>query len=103
VSGGKVPAAPVFASMSMLYDNDNDVFHSNLKTYVNLAGVVQGVGPNGLVGEAVIHVDRKDWYIYIGRPSQMFGITVAGIATAQTYFMIGTKIENLPLPPPEVR
>jgi hypothetical protein len=103
VSGGKTPAAPVFASMNMLYDNDNDVFHANMKTYINMAGVVQGIGPNGLVGEAVIHVDKKDWYVYIGRPSQMFGVSLAGIATSQTYFMVGTKIENLPQPPVEVR
>ena len=103
VQGGNVPKAPVYAAMNMLYDNDNDVFHANLKTYVNLAGVIQGVGSNGLVGEAVIHVDRKDWYFYIGRPTQMLGVSVASLATAQTYFMIGTKIENLPPPPPEVR
>lgn len=103
VQGENVPAAPVYASLNMLYDNDNDVFHANMKTYINIAGVIQGVGPNGLVGEAVIHVDRNDWYTYIGRPSQMFGLNIAGIATANTYFMLGTQIENLPLPPKEVR
>jgi hypothetical protein len=102
VSGGKAPAATVLAQMSMLFDNDNDVFHSNLKTYVNL-GIINGVGPNGLVGEAVIHVDRNNWYTYIGRPSAMFGVNILGILTAQTYFMVGTKVDNLPLPPSEVR
>lgn len=102
VSGGKAPAATILAQMSMLFDNDNDVFHSNLKTYVNL-GVINGVGPNGLVGEAVIHVDRSNWYTYIGRPSAMFGVNILGVLTAQTYFMVGTKVDNLPLPPAEVR
>ena len=101
-SGGKAPKAPVYASLSMLYDNDNDVFHANLKTYINVANVVRGTGPNGLVGEAVIHVDPKDWYVYIGRPSQMFGLDVAKLAVAQAYFMIGTQMENMPPPPPEV-
>lgn len=103
VKGGDVPDATILAQMSMLFDNDNDVFHSNLKTYINLAGVITGVGPNGLVGEAVIHVDKHDWYTYIGRPSAMFGINILGLATAQTYFMVGTKVDNLPLPPSEVR
>jgi hypothetical protein len=102
-SGGKAPAAPVYATMNMLYDNDNDVFHANMRTYINMAGVMQGTGANGLAGEAVIHVDKKDWYIYIGRPSHMYGINMMGIATMQTYFMVGTKIENLPPPPLEVR
>lgn len=102
-NGGNVPKAPVFASMSMLYDNDNNVFHANMKTYLNVDGLIRGVGPNNLVGEAVIHSDPKDWYMYVGRPSQMFGLDIAHLAVAKTYFMIGTKIENLPPPPPEVR
>lgn len=103
VKEGKMPKAPVYATINMLYDNDNDVFHANMETYINLGGIIEGTGTNGFVGEAVIHVDRRDWYMYIGRPSQMFGLKILKLATAQTYFMVGTKIENLPPPPPEVR
>lgn len=97
------PAGLIFANMSMLYDNDNKVFHANVKTYINMFGVLTGVGPNGLVGEAVIHIDQRDWYTYVGRPSQMFGVSLLGIVSIETYFMMGTKIENLPLPPREVQ
>jgi hypothetical protein len=100
---GKNATAPVYANMSMLYDSDNKVFHANLKTYMNVAGVIKGIGPNGLVGEAVIHIDPRDWYIYVGRSSQMMGIDLAGLATAQCYFMIGTQIEDMPPPPYEVQ
>ncbi|HYF69701.1 MAG TPA: hypothetical protein VD884_16265 [Ohtaekwangia sp.] len=103
IKEGKIPKAPVYASLNMLYDNDNDVFHANMETYINLAGIIEGTKSDGLVGEAVIHVNRRDWYMYIGRPSQMFGLKILKLATAQTYFMVGTKIENLPPPPPEVR
>ncbi len=102
-SGEGTVKAPVYARLNMLFDNNNDVFHANLQTYVNVAGVVRGVGANGLVGECVIHVDRSDWYIYIGRASQMLAVEMAGLYQARTYFMIGTKVENLPLPPPQVR
>jgi hypothetical protein len=101
-SGGKAPSAPVYASLSMLFDNDNDVFHANLKTYLNFQNIIKGVGPNNLVGEAVIHVDKRNWYFYVGRPSQMFGVDIAKLAVAQTYFMIGTQIEPMPPPPAEV-
>lgn len=100
---GGSPTGTIFAQMSMLYDNDNKVFHSNVKTYINLFGLVTGVGPNGLVGEAVIHIDKNDWYTYVGRPSQMFGLSILGLVSVETYFMVGTKIENLPLPPKEVQ
>ena len=100
---GKDAKAPVYASLNMLYDSDNSIFHANLKTYINLLGVIKGVGPNGLVGEAVIHIDPRDWYIYIGRPSQMMGIDLASLAVAQSYFMIGTQIEDMAPPPYEVQ
>ncbi len=94
--------APVKVIISMLFDNENDVFHANLKVYLNIAGILTGTGPDNLLGECVIHSDPHDWYIYIGRPSQMLGLNVLGLAKVQTYFMAGTKLEDMPLPPNEV-
>ncbi len=93
---------PVKAGIVMLFDNDNDIFHANLKVYMNIAGAMKGIGPGGLLGEAVIHSDPKDWYIYIGRPSLPLGVDVLGLLKVQSYFMAGTKLENMPLPPSEV-
>jgi hypothetical protein len=102
-AGNSNPTAPVYAKLDLKFDNANNAFHANLGTYINVAGVVKGTGPNGLVGEAVIHIDPKEWYLYIGRPSQMFGLDVSGLAVARTYFMVGNKIEPIPPPPTEVR
>jgi hypothetical protein len=95
--------APVRAAINMFFDFDNSTFHASMKTYMNLAGTVKGIGPDGLLGEAVVHSDPKDWYIYVGRPSAPFGVELIKIAKAQTYFMAGTKIEDMPLPPSTVR
>lgn len=95
--------APVFADLNMMYDHNNNVFHANLKTYMNLEGTIRGTGPENLMGEAVMHWDSKDWYIYIGRSSAMLGVDIAHLAVAQGYFMAGTQIEGLPLPPAELR
>ena len=94
--------ASVSASINMVFDNENDVFHANLKVYMNIANAMKGIGPDGLMGESVIHCDPKDWYIYIGRPSFPLGVNVLGMFESQTYFMAGTKVENMPLPPSEV-
>jgi hypothetical protein len=94
--------APVRAAIIMVFDNQNDVFHANLQVKINLADAIKGTGPDGLMGEAVIHCDRNDWYVYIGRPSRPLGVTVLGLSTVQTYFMAGTLIEDMPLPPSEV-
>ncbi|HEX2968177.1 MAG TPA: hypothetical protein VHO46_03660, partial [Bacteroidales bacterium] len=92
----------VKASLSMTYSNEYDSFHANLQVYMNIANAVRGIGPNDLLGEAVIHSDPKDWYVFIGRPSSPLGVDVLGLITTQTYFMAGTKIESMPLPPSEV-
>jgi len=90
------------ALVNMIYDNTNDCFHANLSVFMNIANALRGIGPDDLLGEAVIHVDPNDWYVYIGRPSSPLGVEVVGLITAQTYFMAGTKIEQMPLPPSEV-
>ena len=90
------------AAVSMVYDNVNDSFHANLNVFMNIANTIRGIGPGDLLGEAVIHSDPSDWYIYIGRPSCPLGAEVAGLLRTQTYFMAGTIIENMPLPPSEV-
>ena len=94
--------APVAATINMIFDNENDAFHANLKVYMNIANSIKGIGPDGFLGEAVIHSDPADWYIYIGRPSSPLGIDVLGFFKTQSYFMAGTKIDNMPLPPAEV-
>lgn len=96
-------SAPVKCFIDMLYDNPNKVFHASIKTYVNIGGVMKGMhDAAGLVGEAVVHVDPRDWYMYIGRPSQMMGMDLIGIVNVRSYFMMGTKIERMPPPPPQI-
>ncbi|SDD07630.1 hypothetical protein [Williamwhitmania taraxaci] len=89
----------VWANFNTVYNSDEKIFHANLKTYMNIYGAIRGSGPGNLVGEAVIHSDPKDWYIYIGRPSAMNSIEMYKLATAKSYFMTGTKVEDMPLPP----
>lgn len=96
-----MPQAAFWAKIKVLYDNDNKAFHANLSVYLNILNILKGVD-NGMIGEAVIHFDPKDWYIYVGRPSHMAGIDILGVAQAKSYFMMGTQIESIPPPPQEV-
>ncbi len=97
---GQASSAPIYAHMNLLYDNDNGVFHASIKTYIKFPAI-KGTGPNNLVGEVVFHVDNQDWYLYIGRPSQMLGLSFVGILDINAYVMIGSKLENMP-PPPQI-
>jgi hypothetical protein len=96
------PKSIVWGTSRTLFDNVNKVFHSNLKVYVDVFGLVKGAGPNNLMGESVIHFDRNDWYIYMGRPSAMDGLEFLGFAKFKSYFMMGTKIEPMAPPPSEM-
>ncbi|SEW37912.1 hypothetical protein SAMN05428988_4747 [Chitinophaga sp. YR573] len=99
---GEDDSAPAWVQFKMRYDNVNHTFDANSKTYINIVGVLKGVNERGLVGEAALHIAPDDWWFYIGRPSQMFGLSILGLAEVKTYFMMGTKVEDMPPLPKEV-
>lgn len=95
-------SAPAWVQFKMRYDAVNSTFDANMKTYINILGAIKGIHERGLVGESALHVGPDDWYLYIGRPSQMFGLSVAGVAEVKSYFMMGSKVEDMPQVPSEV-
>jgi hypothetical protein len=102
-SDGPPGSVPLYAYLDMLYDADNKSFNAQLSTYVNAYGIFKGTGPQGKVGDMVMHFDPQDWYVYVGRPSSRLGLSVAGIATVQSYFMVGSKLDPFPPLPSEVQ
>jgi hypothetical protein len=96
-------SAPIFIQAKIRYDNDAHSLHGSCKTYINTPGnVLKGIGPNGLVGEVQFHFDRHDWWFYIGRPTEMVGLSIMDLAQVKTYFQVGTKTEDMPPIPAEV-
>jgi hypothetical protein len=93
----------VYGSMVLQFDNVNDVFHGNLEVFVNVAGgIVRGVGTGNKAGWAVLHFERRDWYVLIGTPDQPIGLEVARIFQAKSYFMLGKHLPASPPPPSQV-
>ncbi len=72
--GEEPPKAPISAVVYIRYDATNSSFHASLKTYIDLFGLVKGTGPNNLAVEAVMHFEPGQWWMYVGRPSQMMGL-----------------------------
>ncbi len=95
-------SAPLWVQFKMRYDNVNSTFDASFKTYINIVGVLKGIHERGLAGEAALHIGPDDWWFYIGRPSQMFGLSILGLAEVQSYFMMGSKVEDMPPLPTEV-
>lgn len=87
--GKKYTEVPVGAFIYIGYDFLKPEFHAILNVGINYNGVKGQVN-------SVFHVDHKDWYMYIGKPSQRGYINVYDIATVTSYFMVGNKIEPMP-------
>ncbi len=94
--------APLRASLDIVYDFTNSALHANLDTYVNIGGVLRGIGRDGLAGSAVLHFSPDEWYIYIGTPQQRIGLNFIGLVQAGAYFMVGTYLPGMPPPPQTV-
>jgi hypothetical protein len=92
--------------LGISYDFQNSVFHANFDIYINAAaGLLRGIGANNRAGYAVLHFAPKEWYIYMGTPTDpigvQFGLGSFSLRT-ESYFMIGNKIPGSPPPPSEV-
>ena len=82
----------------MLYEViTNKVFSADLVTYLNVAGVVKGIGPGNRLVWASAYFSPDEWYTYIGTPTDRAGISVANFMQVNGYFMIGDNIPELPV------
>lgn len=73
----------------MNLDFQNNVFHANLDIFVNVSGLITGVGNNNRAGWAVVHCDPEKWYIKIGTPYDPIGIKLMNFFQLKAYFMAG--------------
>ncbi|MBL0739667.1 hypothetical protein [Chryseolinea lacunae] len=96
----KVVEGQVSASVKILFDNVNDVFHANMDIYINIVGgIVKGVGANNRAGWAVMHFSRDEWYVLIGTPDKPIGLELLWLLKIKSYFMIGQNLPGSPPPP----
>jgi hypothetical protein len=98
------PRGQVYGTVSILFDNVNDVFHGSIEVYANAAGgLVKGIGPGDKAGWAVVHFANDEWYVLIGTPDQPIGLEIARLFKSQSYFMMGKNLPGSPPPHPKVQ
>lgn len=88
--------APVKGTILVNYDPENSVFDADINAFINAYNSVTGSG------SAKIHIAPGIWYTSVGKPSAPVKINILNLASAQSYFMIGNKIEAAPALPPEI-
>lgn len=99
--------AGFIAKVGIQYDFSKKALHSTFDLYVNvLGGMIQGRSSGGRAGWAVLHVEKNDWYLHMGRPDDRLGLkmNLAGLIKMETggYFMMGSQIPGSPPPPAQV-
>lgn len=92
-------SSSVRGRVELLFNNQDDTFYGNIKVFVNVGGVVKGIGSNDLAGEAVIYFAPDEWFIHVGKPTSPVGLEFLGIARTESYFMIGHNLPSSPPPP----
>lgn len=93
------------AVLGINFDFQNKVFHANFDIYIKGGNIIEGIGPNGRAGWAVLHADQNTWYMHMGTPTDPIGIKVGiGPLSLQTtaYFMLGHDLPAFPALPQEV-
>lgn len=90
------------ASVLMKYDNTSKIFNMDLKTYLNIAGIIKGTGANDMLVWAKARFGDSDWYLHMGTPDNRCGVKVLDFVKLDSYFMLGNGLPELPPPPDKV-
>ncbi|MFN3589275.1 MAG: hypothetical protein ACK4UP_07810 [Spirosomataceae bacterium] len=100
----------IVVAMGVLLDIPKKVFHAEAEVYMNFKNPVdssttmRGIGVNDLAGRAIIHFEKSNTYVHIGRQEVVnrVGIRYKNNFEFGAYLMMGKGIGPLPLPPIEV-
>ncbi|HOJ04622.1 MAG TPA: hypothetical protein PK916_11540 [Bacteroidota bacterium] len=79
----------IYGSVLFYYDNVNKEFTGNLDIKFNVNNVVTGGG------NVVLFASPDEWYLWMGRPTQRIELKLLGVYAANSYFEIGTTIDNI--------
>ena len=93
----------ILGAMLMRYDAPNKTFTADMSSYLNIADVVKGNGPNDRVGWASAMISPQKNYLYLGTPQDRNSVTILEKIHADNYFMLGNDIPPLPELPKEAR
>jgi hypothetical protein len=101
--GGTFSNAAIAFDFGMMLDFPSKTLHSELAVWIN-KGDLRGIGPNGLVGRAVLHADPTDFYLHVGKATknQRIGLKYGNDIRMDAYVMIGSGIPPFPAPPNRV-
>jgi hypothetical protein len=104
---GNLGKSGIAAVVGIQFNFAESSFHSTFDLYVNLlGGIITGTASGNRAGYGVIHIDSREWYAYMGTPTDRIGLKMAigNILSVETgsYLMVGNRIPEAPKVPEEV-
>lgn len=78
------------------YDVPKETFIGDFDVYINIVGIVKGVGAQDKAGHIAVMFSPNAKYVYMGLPLDPIGIDVLNLFKCTSYFCAGNK---LPVPP----
>ncbi|HUW06159.1 MAG TPA: hypothetical protein VMW01_07845 [Williamwhitmania sp.] len=93
----------ISANLKLEYFASISTFSGKIDVYANLYNILKGSHENNRAGTALLLFSPQDWYVYIGTPEDRIALTFMGLAQADSYFMVGTLIGDLPPVPDQVK
>ncbi|MFT3737211.1 MAG: hypothetical protein QM786_00455 [Breznakibacter sp.] len=86
--------APIKVSTAILLDFERDTYDASFEAFVNVAGVLKGIGTDNRAGWGVLHIEPGKWYLRMGTPSDPIGLNIVGIVKTGSYFMAGHDLPD---------
>jgi hypothetical protein len=95
--------AGIQIALGILIDIPKGIGHAEATVDVNQNGIV-GIGPAGRAGKVVLHFEKKNTYIHLGKSpyEERIGLKLQDKLEFGAYVMIGKGIPPFPYPPKEV-
>lgn len=85
--------AQATGTLAAEYDFNNETFSAALTVDVNVAnGTITGGGN----AQMYVSSRENEWYVWIGTPTNEVSVNVAGVATFNCYFDMGTTVPDMP-------
>ncbi len=81
------------------YDVPNSTFTGDFDLYVNIAGVVKGIGAGDKAGHVAVYFSPSSQYVYLGMPVDQMGIDVLGLFQCSSYLCAGSTLPDPPIAP----
>lgn len=104
ISTTKPVEGSLVAGWYVEYDFPNKTLVGDFDIFIDLAGVVKGMGDEGRAGHISIYSSPAKWYVYIGKPLDRMGVEVINFIEISAYMCFGSELPSPPIAPlpPEI-